>query len=172
MRNRVWCILIWWNGVEPQPWGRISAAFPLSLCCIIIAWCSPWCFRFRRKKMDDILTARVFIGSDGLGWTWKIEDDQFCFVRFGDDDLVQFHGGMHSANVGRFPTWHKLTSSLRWTSQFSHFYYYSAPAHFIFCPNKKVLNFHFQVFVYILQPISTTVEPWFSGALKNYTKSR
>ena len=54
--------------------------------------------------MDDILTARVFIGSDGLGWTWKIEDDQFCFVRFGDDDLVQFHGGMHSANVGRFPT--------------------------------------------------------------------
>ena len=100
--------------------------------------------------MDDILTARVFIGSDGLGWTWKIEDDQFCFVRFGDDDLVQFHGGMHSANVGRFPTWHKLTSSLRWTSQFSHFYYYSAPAHFIFCPNKKVLNFHFQVFALLL----------------------
>ena len=172
MRNRVWCILIWWNGVEPQPWGRISAAFPpFPFAALLLLDVHPDVSALE-KKMDDILTARVFIGSDGLGWTWKIEDDQFCFVRFGDDDLVQFHGGMHSANVGRFPTWHKLTSSLRWTSQFSHFYYYSAPAHFIFCPNKKVLNFHFQVFVYILQPISTTVEPRFSGALKNYTKSR
>ena len=104
--NRVWCILIWWNGVEPQPWGRISAAFAsLSLCCIITFW------NYNTIEKIIKLTARVFIGSDGLGWTWKIEDDQFCFVRFGDDDLVQFHGGMHSTNVGRFPTWHKLTSS-------------------------------------------------------------
>ena len=126
--NRVWCILIWWNGVEPQPWGRISAAFAsLSLCCIITFW------NYNTIEKIIILTARVFIGSDGLGWTWKIEDDQFCFVRFGDDDLVQFHGGMHSTNVGRFPTWHKLTSSLR----FSHFYETLSKIITKYWPNKK-----------------------------------